>query len=101
MVDRSSLDRAHAAFLALPEAKGAVAGAMIVLPRDTRPEDDRAILLAAARRERSSARLVLGRLGAMRLDGAEHVTDAGGALDPASWAGPARRWAPVTPVDLQ
>lgn len=102
--DGRRLERAHAAFLALPDirdrhASGAVIGAAAVLPRDIAPDDYQAILLAVARWEQSGLRLLLGRLGAMQLARAE---DSGGArsLDPASWTGPARRWASVTPVAL-
>lgn len=90
------LERAHAAFLALPDKKGRINGVAIVLPRDIAPDDYQAMLLAAARWERSGARLWLGRLGAMRLERVE----AGGLIDPATWTASARRWASVTPVAL-
>jgi len=100
--DGRRLERAHAAFLALPDIRdqhssSAVSGAAIVLPRDIAPGDYQAILLAAARWERSGMRLVLGRLGAMRLARDE---DSGRSLDPGCWIGPARRWASVTPIAL-
>lgn len=94
--DGRPLERPHTAFLVLPDERGGVAGAAIVLPRDITPDDYQAVLLAAARWERSGARLWLGRLGAIQLERAEED----GELDPARWTGPARRWASVTPIAL-
>lgn len=108
--DGPRLERPHVAFLALPDlgfgpASGAlvgaatVAGAAIAFPRDIQPEERQAILLAAARWERSGLRLVLGRLGAMQLARCDEPAP-GGALDPSAWTRLSRRWASVTPVAL-
>ena len=103
--DGRRLERPHAAFLALPdlgsrrESGNPITGVAIVLPRGIDPEGRQAILLAAARWERSGLRLLLGRLGEMqlaRLDGPA----TGGALDPKAWTRPSRRWASVTPIAL-
>jgi CRISPR-associated protein Csb2 len=103
--DGRLLERPHVAFLALPgPASGdetfAVAGVAIVLPRDIEEEDRQAILLAAARWERSGARLLLGRLGAMHLT-RDAAADAEAALALGSLLGPSRHWASLTPVALQ
>lgn len=96
------LERPHLAFLALPDlgAEGStVAAAAIAFPRDIGLEERQAVLLAAARWERSGLRLTLGRMGAMNL--ARVDEPAAGALGPIVWTGPSRRWASVTPVALQ
>jgi CRISPR-associated protein Csb2 len=107
--DGSRLERPHVAFLALPElatsgARATIAGVAIALPRGIETPDYQAILLATARWERSGFRLLMGKLGALRL---EHVTGgdftgevAPGALGPKEWTRPSRRWASVTPVAL-
>ena len=98
--DGRRLERPHAAFLALPDPSARyVAGAAIVLPREIDPEERQAILLAAARWERSGLRLVLGRLGAMNLTRVD-APAADDPLDPARWLGPSRHWASLTPVAL-
>lgn len=98
--DGRRLKRAHAAFLALPDLRSRfVAGAAIVLPREIEPEEHQAILLAAARWERSGLRLLLGRLGTMQLARVDSPI-AGDSLDTARWLGPSRRWATVTPIAL-
>lgn len=119
--DGRPLDRPHTAFLALPAAETArssssVCGVAIVLPREIAEEDRQAILLAAARWESSGARLVLGRLGEMRLartddargdtdglrPGLVQAIDAGedGPMTSPTLAGPSRRWASLTPIAL-
>lgn len=102
--DGRPLDRPHTAFLALADvdsrdSAGTVLGVAIVLPRDVDPTDRQAVLCAAGRWERSGLRLVLGRAGVAQL---EPVLggDPPGALDPATWTCPSRRWASVTPVAL-
>jgi CRISPR-associated protein Csb2 len=103
--DGLRLERPHVAFLALPgpgsrNSPATIAGVAIVLPRDIEETDRRAILLAAARWEQSGARLLLGRLGAMRL---ARVSDPGSgeSLGLSALVGPSRRWASLTPVALQ
>lgn len=101
--DGRRLERPHVAFLALPELgaeRSSVAGAAIAFPHDIGLEERQAVLLAAARWERSGLRLLLGRLGAMKLARVVQPTGTGG-FDPATWTGPSRRWATVTPVALQ
>ena len=119
--DGRPLGRPHAAFLALPAVTPArtpasVGGVAIVLPREIGEEDRQAILLAAARWESSGARLVLGRLGEMRLARAEDGCDdtraarpdlsqaigAGKRVHVASPAltGLSRHWASLTPIAL-
>lgn len=96
--DGRPLDRAHAAFLTLPDLRsgsGTVAAAAVALPRDIDLPDLQAILLAAARWERSGMRLWLGRLGEIAFERAEPRES-----DLAPWLGPAKRWASVTPVAL-
>lgn len=98
--DGRRLERPHAAFLALPDRRSCcVAGAAIVLPREIEPEEHQAILLAAARWERSGLRLLLGRLGTMQLTRVD-APAAGDPVDPSRWSGPSRRWASVTPIAL-
>lgn len=98
--DGRRLERPHAAFLALPGSGSPCAdGAAIVLPREIDPADRQAVLLAAARWERSGLRLVLGKLGAMQLRRVD-APASGDHLGPARWLGPAWRWATVTPVAL-
>lgn len=98
--DGRRLEHPHAAFLALPDLRShSVAGAAIVLPREIEPEQRQAILLAAARWERSGLRLLLGRLGTMQLARVDAPT-AGDSLDTARWLGPSLRWASVTPIAL-
>ena len=102
--DGSRLERPHTAFLALPDLRASatharIAGVAIGLPRDVDPESHQAILLAAAHWERSGLRLLLGRLGALRLARADH-SEPESPLDPTTWTRPARRWASVTPVAL-
>jgi len=76
--DGRRLEIPHAAFVALPgpplppeipvrERANAIAGAAVVLPRGIDALDRQAILLAAARWERSGLQLRLGRLGVMHL----------------------------------
>lgn len=98
------LEQPHTAFLALPDlrshsASARVAGVALALPRGIEPEERQAILLAAARWERSGLRLVLGRLGAMQLARIDAPAP-GDLLAPACWLGPSRRWASVTPIAL-
>lgn len=98
--DGRRLDRPHMAYLVLPDVCApSVAGVAVALPRDIGPADRQAILLAAARWERSGLRLVLGRLGAMQL-AREDAPRADDPLAPARWTGPSRRWASVTPIAL-
>jgi len=100
--DGRRLDRPHAAFLALPGSNlKTVAGAAIVLPRGIAPEEREAILLAAARWERTGMRLVLGKLGAMQLARVKEGGRAEGPLATHRWLGPSRHWASVTPVALE
>jgi CRISPR-associated protein Csb2 len=90
--------RPHTAFLALPDLaspSGTVRGAAIALPREIEVEEIQAVLLAAARWERSGMRLWLGRLGEIRFERVESP-----AADPAPWVGPASRWASITPIAL-
>jgi CRISPR-associated protein Csb2 len=103
--DGRPLARPHVAFLALPaldagEPTGAIGGVAIALPRDIEASDLQAILLAAARWERSGLRLTLGRLGAMQLERCDGPGEGGAPPDLSAWTGPARRWASVTPVAL-
>ena len=103
--DGRRLERPHVAFVALPvlgacRAGARVGGVAIALPREVDPEERQAVLLAAARWERSGLRLVLGRLGALRLARADAAA-AGDPLEPASWLGPARHWATLTPIALE
>jgi len=96
--DGRALDRPHAAFLTLPDLRsgsGTVAAAAIALPRDIELSDLQAILLAAARWERSGTRLWLGRLGEITFERVEP-----GEADLTPWVGPAKLWASVTPVVL-
>ncbi len=104
-LDGRRLERPHAAFLALPDMgspgrRATIAGAAIAFPRKIDPDARGAILVAAARWERSGLRLVLGRLGAMQLSRVDAAAP-GDPLDPARWLGPARRWASVTPIALE
>jgi CRISPR-associated protein Csb2 len=107
--DGRRLERPHTAFLALPGFDGldattgdspATVGALAIsLPRDIAEADRQAILLAAARFEASGARLVFGRLGAVRLArlaGAD--ADRSPAL--ARLTGASRHWVSLTPVAL-
>jgi len=102
--DGRRLTRPHAAFLALPgRAQAAndasVSGVAIALPRDIAPREREAVFQAVARWDQRGLRLVLGRLGAMQLARiAGSAADE--ALDTATWLGPARRWASVTPIAL-
>jgi CRISPR-associated protein Csb2 len=103
--DGCRLDQPHVAFLALPDMdrpdrSRTIAGVAIAFPREIEPDARAAILLAAERWERSGLRLVLGRLGAMRLARVD-APAAGDPLDAARWLGPARRWASVTPIALE
>jgi CRISPR-associated protein Csb2 len=107
--DGRRLERPHTAFLALPGLDGldattgespATVGALaIFLPRDIAEPERRAILLAAARFEASGARLVLGRLGALRL---ARLAGADADRSPAftRLMGASRHWASLTPVAL-
>jgi CRISPR-associated protein Csb2 len=102
--DGRRLERPHAAFLALPgmharRPNSGVAGVAIVLPRGIDPAERQAVLLAAARWERSGLRLALGRLGALQLARIDGPV-AGSSLDPATWTRPSRRWVSVTPIAL-
>lgn len=120
--DGRPLGRPHVAFLALPAAAAArspaaVGRVAIVLPREIAEDDRQAILLAAARWESSGARLVFGRLGAMRFARAEDGcrdaqaafrdhspgADAGEAasIPPSAITGVSRHWASLTPIALQ
>jgi CRISPR-associated protein Csb2 len=102
--DGRSLERPHAAFLALPELDsrsgepGSIAGVAVVLPRELDIAERQAALLGAARWERNGLRLVLGKLGVIPLARCE--ASAGSSLDSATWTRPARRWTSVTPVAL-
>lgn len=104
--DGSRLERPHTGFLALPDlgaraAEARIAGVAIALPRDVDADSHQAILLAAARWERSGLRLLLGRLGVLRLaraSGSERAAEH--ALDAGTWTRASRRWASVTPVAL-
>lgn len=119
--DGRPLDRPHTAFLALPAGEPArssacVYGAAIVFPREITEEDRQAISLAAARWESSGARLVLGRLGEMRLaraeDGHDDTRTTLSVLSPTvdpretvpvasrALTGPSRHWASLTPIAL-
>jgi CRISPR-associated protein Csb2 len=103
--DGRRIERPHAAFLALPGCgretpRGSIGGLAIALPRDLSEPDRQAILLAAARWEASGARLLLGRLGALRLARASGA-DAERALGLGALTGPTRHWASLTPVALQ
>jgi len=102
--DGRRLERPHAAFLALPDLRGAPeratsCGVAIALPREVEPEAREATLLAAARWEQHGMRLWLGRLGALQLERVD-APEPGTALDPAMWTAPARRWASVTAIAL-
>ncbi len=101
--DGRPLERPHVAFLALPVPGGArapatIGGAAIVFPREIEEEDRQAILLAAARWEASGARLVLGRLGELRL--ARVASEEEGDQCASNLVGPSRRWASLTPIAL-
>ncbi len=103
--DGRRLERTHTAFLALPQsgdgqARGEIGGAALALPRDIEPTERRAILLAVERWERSGARLVMGRIGALTLARVDD-SDADEALALPSFTGCSREWASVTPVALQ
>lgn len=119
--DGRPLDRPHVAFLALPGgatalSPAAVGGVAIVLPHEVTEEDRQEILLAAARWESSGARLVFGRLGAMRFARVEDgcadtrmllaALSAGGDTGQAvpigapALTGPSRHWASLTPIAL-
>lgn len=102
--DGRPLDRPHVAFLALPVPGGArapatIGGAAIVLPREIEEAERRAILLAAARWEASGARLVLGRLGELRLTRAASQEEAQSSCA-STLTAPSRRWASLTPIAL-
>lgn len=102
--DGRRLERPHAAFLALPDLRGApehatICGVAIALPREVEPEAREATLLAAARWEQHGLRLWLGRLGALQLERID-APETGSALDPTVWTAPARRWASVTAIAL-
>ncbi len=98
--DGRRLETPHAAFLALPDLRSrCITGAAIALPRGIESDQRQAILLAAARWERSGLRLVLGRLGTMQLTRVD-APIAGDPVDPARWLGPSHRWASVTPIAL-
>jgi CRISPR-associated protein Csb2 len=104
--DGRRLERPHTAFLALPFARAAtgdspatIDGVAVALPRDIAEADRRAILLAAARFEASGARLLLGRLGAMRLARLAGA-DADRSLVLETLTGASRHWASLTPVAL-
>jgi CRISPR-associated protein Csb2 len=98
------LERPHAAFLALPDLSSrspaaTVTGAVILLPREVSPGDRAAVLTALARWERRGFRLLLGRMGAVRLERIRG-SDAIGAFAPEAWTRASGRWASVTPVAL-
>jgi len=108
--DGRRLEIPHAAFVALPgpplppeipvrERANAIAGAAVVLPRGIDALDRQAILLAAARWERSGLQLRLGRLGVMHLARAAEPA-AGTPFDLTPWTSPSRHWATVTPIAL-
>jgi CRISPR-associated protein Csb2 len=103
--DGRRLERPHAAFLALPtsedgHAPGVIGGVALALPRDIAPTDHRAFCVAIEHWERSGARLLMGRLGAMTLARVDEA-HAGEELALGSLAGCSREWATVTPVALQ
>lgn len=98
------LEQPHVAFLALPDvgspyATGRVLGAAIVLPREIRETDRRAILRAIGRWEVAGCQLTLGRSGVMRLERIV-AREPRTTFDRITWNRPARRWATVTPVAL-
>ena len=102
--DGPRLERPHAAFLAVPgldtdAATGRILGAAIVLPRGIAEEDLQAVLLATARWERRGVRLMLGRLGVMRLSRASDTSESG-PFASTRWVGPSHHWASVTPIAL-
>jgi len=100
--DGGRLRRTHVAFLSLPRSdvrSPRIETFAIALPRTLPTEDQQAILLAAHRWEASGFRLLLGRLGAMRLERVDATSALGAALR-ASWTGPATEWESVTPVAL-
>jgi len=102
--DGRLLERPHAAFLALPhvgsrDSSGTCLGAAIVLPRDADPAGRQAVLRAVGRWECHGLRLVLGHAGVAQLEPVA-VGHSSGALAPATWTCPSRRWASVTPVAL-
>lgn len=104
--DGGVLEVPHAAFLTLPDvghehATGAVLGMALQLPAGV-SDDDLAGLGAALRaweRDRRGCRLLLGRGGVVHL---ERLVEPDGraVFRRPRWAGPARRWASVTPVAL-
>jgi CRISPR-associated protein Csb2 len=96
--DRS--ERPHVAFLALPDvghqhADGHLLGAAAVLPRDLDTTERRTVLRAIA----GVNRLEMGRAGVWTVERVDAtVTQRGLRTD--MWVGPSRRWATVTPVEL-
>lgn len=93
-------ERPHVAFLALPDvghqhADGHLLGAAAVLPRDLNATERRAVLRAVA----GVNRLEMGRAGVWTVERVgPTVTQRGLRAD--TWVGPSRRWASVTPVEL-
>ncbi len=93
----------HAAYVALPfasesqpHADGRVLGVAVVLPRDIDPEQRRQAMRALVRLDHLQVPGV-GRLDLERVTPGQVVPY---NLRPATWSGPASRWASVTPVLL-
>lgn len=98
--DGAKSERPHVAFVALADvghrhADGHLLGVAAVLPRDLAGEERRAVLRALGRVER----LTMGVAGTWSLE--RVTTDAvQRALRAETWVEPSRRWATVTPVEL-
>lgn len=106
--DGQPLERPHLAFVSLADvatrwASGLILGVALVLPRSAAGEERRAVLRAIGRWEdaQASASLTL-HLGRVGILGIKRVRedDPRSTLEPATWCGPARHWASVTPVAL-
>lgn len=99
-LDGGKSERPHVAFVALadvghPYADGHLLGVAVVLPRSLAGEERRAVLRALGRVER----LTMGAAGIWSL---ERVTPDAvqRGLRAETWVEPSRRWATVTPVEL-
>lgn len=112
--DGAAAEVPHLAVVPLPAVTGpcpdgALIGIALVLPRDLGGEARRAVMRALTHFEDShrtgteawpTIPVLLGDTGVLVLQRAERTTHGGDALRPATWIGPARRWASATPIAL-
>ncbi len=92
-----------------PHPDGTLLGIALVLPRELDGAARAAVMRAIGRfedRHRTGAEeappipIVLGHTGVLVLQRAARAADRGDTLRPATWIGPARRWASATPLAL-